>query len=51
VQRAHIMMSIRAFLRFEVQRMKTGITWFETKLSIIRNAVNQFIRKPIYTLE
>ena len=44
------MMAIRAFLRFEIQRITTGITWFETKWSIIRNAANKFIRKPIYTL-
>jgi len=50
VQRAQIMMAIRAFLRFEVQRIKTGITLFETKCNITRNAVNKFIRKPIYTL-
>ena len=51
VQRAHIMMAIRAFLRFEVHRIRTGISWFETKWNIIRNAVNQFIRNPIYVLE
>jgi IS4 transposase len=50
VQRAHIMMALRAFLRFEIQRITTGITWFETKLSITRNAVNQFIKNPIYSL-
>lgn len=51
VQRAHILMSIRAFLRFEVQKIRTGITWFETKWNITRNAVNQFIKEPIYTLQ
>jgi len=51
VQRAHIMMALRAFLRFEMQRIKTGITWFETKISIARNAVSQYIRKPIYELD
>lgn len=50
VQRAHIMMALRAFLRFEIQRITTGITWFETKLSITRKAVNQFIKNPIYSL-
>ena len=50
IQRAHILMAIRAFLRFEVQRIKTGISRFETKWNIIRNAVNQYIRKPIYFL-
>ena len=44
------MMALRAFLRFEMQRIKTGITWFETKLSITRKAVSQYIRKPIYEL-
>ncbi len=41
VQRAYILMALRAFLRFEFQRIKTGITWFETKLSITRNAASQ----------
>ena len=31
VQRAHILMTLRAVLRFEIQRITTGITWFETK--------------------
>jgi putative transposase len=44
------MMAIRAFLRFEMHRITIGITWFETKWNITRNAVNRFIRKPIYTL-
>ena len=50
VQRAHIMMAIRAFLRFEVNRIRTGISRFETKMNIIRNAVNQYIRNPVYLL-
>ena len=50
VQRAHIMMALRAFLRFEIQRIKTGITWFELKLRITRNAINNFIRNPMYSL-
>jgi hypothetical protein len=50
VQRAHIMMAIRTFLRLEVQRVRTGISWFEAKWDVIRGAVNQFIRNPIYTL-
>ena len=51
VQRAHILMTLRAVLRFEIQRITTGITWFETKLSITRNAVSQYIRDPIYELD
>jgi hypothetical protein len=40
VQRAHIMMAIRAFLRFEIHRINTGINWFKTKWSITRNLLN-----------
>ncbi len=25
---------------------RTGISWFETKMNIVRNAVNQYIRNP-----
>ncbi|MDW5551469.1 hypothetical protein [Methanosarcina sp.] len=44
------MMAVRAFLRFEIQRVRTGISWFETKWSITRNAVTQFIKNPIYAV-
>jgi hypothetical protein len=50
VQRAHIMMAIGAFLRFEMQRTIKGVTRFETQWGIIRNTVNQFLRNPIYAL-
>jgi len=50
VQIAHIMMAIRAFLRFEVHRIRTGISWFETEMNIIRNAINQYTSKPVYLL-
>jgi putative transposase len=46
VQRAHIMMAIKAFIRLEIHRIRTGISWFETKYNIIRNAVNHYIRNP-----
>ncbi len=41
VRRAYILMGLRTFLRFKFQRIKTGIKWFETKLSITRNAASQ----------
>ena len=50
IQRAHIMMAIRAFLRFEVCRIRKGISWFEAKMNIVRNAVNQYIRNPVHFL-
>jgi hypothetical protein len=49
-QRAHIMFSLRAFLRFEVERLKTGISWFETKRRIMRHAIRLYIKYPSYLL-
>jgi hypothetical protein len=49
-QRAHIMFSLRAFLRFEVERLRKGISWFESKRRIIRGAIREYIKYPNYSL-
>ena len=49
-QRAHIMFSLRAFLRLELQRIKSGISWFESAMKIRRVAVTEYLNDPIYTL-
>ncbi|MFZ2498338.1 transposase, partial [Methanosarcina sp.] len=49
-QRAHIMFSLRAFLRLELQRIKSGISWFESAMKIRRVAVTAYLNNPIYTL-
>ena len=49
-QRAHIMLSLRAFLRLEVQRIKNGISWFESKMKIHRVAATTYLSKPKYKL-
>jgi hypothetical protein len=49
-QRAHIMFSLRAFLRFEVERLRTGISWFASKRKIIRGAIRAYIKYPNYSL-
>ena len=49
-QRAHIMFSLRAFLRLELQRIKTGISWFESTMKIRREAVTAYLNNPLYTL-
>jgi hypothetical protein len=49
-QRAHIMFSLRAFLRLELQRIKSGISWFESAIKIRRVAVTAYLKKPLYTL-
>ncbi len=50
-QRNHIEMALRAFLRLEYHCFVKGISWFEAKISIVRNAVRDYLKKPIYTLE
>lgn len=46
---AHVSSSLRAFLRLEINRIKTGISWYEAKLSIIRSAVRLYLAKPSYS--
>lgn len=45
-QRNHIGCAIRAFLRLEHHRITTGTSWYESKLAIIRAAVQQFLSQP-----
>ena len=49
-QRNHISLAIRAFVRLEVHRLRSGISWFEAKTSILRSAVRQYLTQPSFTL-
>jgi predicted nucleic acid-binding protein len=49
-KRAHIMFSLRAFLRLELQRVKNGISWFESTMKIRRVAVTAYLNNPLYTV-
>jgi putative transposase len=49
-QRNHIGLSIRAFLRLEYHRFTTGVSWFEAKVGIVREAVKRYIALPLYSL-
>ena len=49
-QRNHIGLALRAFLRLEVHSYKSGVSWFEAKTSIIREAVRAYLVKPLFTL-
>jgi len=48
-QRNHIEFALRAFLRLEHYTFVQGISWFEAKTSIIREAVRAYLTRPIYT--
>lgn len=49
-QRNHIGWAIRAFLRLEQHRVVTGMSWWEAKTSIIREAIRLYLTHPRYTL-
>lgn len=49
-QRNHIGLAIRAFLRLESYRLRTGISWFEAKTAIVREAVRAYLAQPRYVL-
>jgi putative transposase len=48
--RNHIGFCLRAFLRLESHCYRTGISWFEAKTAIIREAVRHYIANPRYSL-
>jgi len=49
-QMCHISFSIRAFVRLELHRLKTGVSWYEAKTAIIRDAIRQYLAQPLYLL-
>ncbi len=49
-QRNHIALAIRAFVRLEAHRYNTGITRFEAKFSIVREAIRSYLEAPLFTL-
>ena len=49
-QRNHIALAIRAFVRSEIYRLHSGVSWFEAKTSIVRSAMRQYLAQPTITL-
>lgn len=49
-QRNHIGLAIRAFLRLEMHWFNAGISWYQSKLSIVRQAVRAYLSAPWLTL-
>lgn len=46
----HISLSVRAFIRLEAYRLKTGVSWYEAKTDIIRDSIRHYLKRPIYIL-
>lgn len=49
-QRNHIGMAIRAFVRLEWHRLRTGISWGAARAAIVRDAVRTYLAHPCYLL-
>jgi hypothetical protein len=49
-QLAHITLSLRAFLRLELERLTRGVSWYESKISVIRGAISAYLARPVLTL-
>lgn len=48
--RNHVGLAIRAFLRLELHWSATGISWYEAKLAIIRNAIRAYLAASHFVL-
>jgi putative transposase len=49
-QLAHITLSLRAFLRLELERLTHGVNWYESKTSVVRGAICAYLARPVLTL-
>ena len=50
-QRNHIFCAIISFIGLELQRRKTGVSWYQTKQHIIQYAMRQYMLSPTISLE
>lgn len=49
-QKRHVLLALRSFVRLEMHRLRTGVSWYEAKTSIIREAVRTYLAHPTYIL-
>jgi putative transposase len=49
-QRNHVGMAIRAFARLSWHFYTTGVSWYEAKTSIVREAVRAYRSQPLYKI-
>ena len=49
-QRGHIGMAIQAFVRLEVHRLRSGVSWYEAVADIVRSAIRQYLAQSLYSL-
>ena len=49
-QRRHILLSLRAFVRLEANRLGSGIHWYAAKAAIVPEAIRAYLSKPTIRL-
>src|SRR5512135_2488832 len=49
-QRNHIGMAIRAFVRLSWHFYTTGVSWYEAKTAIVREAIRRYRSQPLYMI-
>ena len=49
-QANHVGLALRAFVRLEYHRFRSGVSWFEAKWGIVRDAVRAYLTRPRYRL-
>jgi putative transposase len=49
-QRNYILLALRAFLCLETHRLQTGISWYQAKFNIVREAMHDYLANPSITL-
>jgi len=46
-----LLLALRAFLRLEAYRLRTGVSWYEAKAAILREAIRRYLAHPRYVLQ
>jgi hypothetical protein len=47
-QKRHFLLALRAFLRLEAHRLTSQVSWYETKRSIVREAIPSYLAHPSF---
>lgn len=49
-QQNHIVFAVRAFVRLEVHRLATGVSWYGAKIGVVREAIRAYLTQPAIRL-
>jgi len=47
----YLLLALRAFLRLEAYRLRTGVSWYEAQAAILREAIRRYRAHPRYALQ